>query len=600
MRLSQVNSFLRILFLLGIPVASNGQTYTFVKVADTSGPFSTFATDPSINDSGTVAFHALDQARKSGIYTWKNGTVTTVSSHPVASFAEYDFAPRITRDGAVLYFYGSLSDSSLRITKDGKTTVIADASVQFASSLGDFLSVNNAGRAAFAAILKTSDIGVFTGVGGAAETVALRADLLGNQPQGLSINDAGDVGVVTVSNAFLFSGGRRKILGDSSSGQAVYSGISLNNSGQVAYTATSLINGRQSLFLQTGDKNENLLPPDPTSFLGFIQLGHPTINDAGLLAFAGSTVTVTGVSTGLFVWDHGTVRKVILANEPLFGGIVDQVAQLGPKLSDRYLNNSGQIVFTYRLRDGKMGVAVATPELGPPALTSGSVLNGATYLEGIVPGSWAIVKGTNLSPTTRSWQGSDFAAGTVLPTSLDGVEVRVNNTPAAVSFISPGQINFQVPAGVSGTANIQVIRKGIASNIITGLAVNSAPGLFGYSLGGKTFPAAVYADSGLIVGDPALAGAAVRKAKPGDRISLFGTGLAPSPAGTTNVAVTPLAGVTATLGSASVLVEFAGLVGVGLHQINMVVPDVPDGERTIVIRYAGKESQTGLVIPVSR
>jgi hypothetical protein len=48
-----------------------------------------------------------------------------------------------------------------------------------------------------------------------------------------------------------------------------------------------------------------------------------------------------------------------------------------------------------------------------------------------VPGSWAQVKATNVSTTTRTWAASDFTGlGNGLPTNLSGVQVNVNNQPA--------------------------------------------------------------------------------------------------------------------------------------------------------------------------
>ena len=79
-----------------------------------------------------------------------------------------------------------------------------------------------------------------------------------------------------------------------------------------------------------------------------------------------------------------------------------------------------------------------------PALTSGSLANGATYVSGgLVPGSWAQVKGKGLSPVSRTWTSADFQGlGNNLPMSLNGVSVTVNNQPAAVYSIDPGQISF--------------------------------------------------------------------------------------------------------------------------------------------------------------
>jgi uncharacterized protein (TIGR03437 family) len=218
-----------------------------------------------------------------------------------------------------------------------------------------------------------------------------------------------------------------------------------------------------------------------------------------------------------------------------------------------------------------------------PALTS-APQNGATYLAGgLVPGSWALVKGTNLSDVTRTWNSADFAnLGNSLPTVLSGVQVLVNGTAAAVYYISPTQISFQVPAGISGTASVEVIRDGVASNTMSGAAVSSAPGIFPIVLNATNYAAASVSSE-------------FRSAKPGDSISLFATGLAPSPAGTT-VGETPLTGVTITIGSVKINADFAGLVAVGEFQINFTVPQqfatMAAGNYPITISVNGVSSPT--------
>jgi uncharacterized protein (TIGR03437 family) len=206
-----------------------------------------------------------------------------------------------------------------------------------------------------------------------------------------------------------------------------------------------------------------------------------------------------------------------------------------------------------------------------PALQSGTLANGATYLAGgLVPGSWAQVKGTNLSTTTRIWAASDFTGlGNNLPTNLSGVQVMVNNQAAAVYYISPTQISFQVPAGITGTASIQVIANGQMSNAVTAAAATSSPGIFPVILGGTNYAAAVFLD-GKIGADPSN-GPAFRNAVPGDTVQLYVTGLAPSPAGTL-VSTTFLSGVTVTIGTVTIPAIAAALVAPGEFQINFTVP----------------------------
>ncbi len=235
--------------------------------------------------------------------------------------------------------------------------------------------------------------------------------------------------------------------------------------------------------------------------------------------------------------------------------------------------------------------------LGTAPMLTSAPQNGATYLTGgLVPGSWAQVKGANLSDVIRIWGTADFAnLGNALPTVLSGVQVLVNGTAAAVYYISPTQISFQVPAGISGTANVQVIRDGLVSNTMSASALASAPGIFPVIVNGTNYPAAVFPD-GTYVGDPSVS-SAFRAAKPVDTISLFATGLAPSPAGTT-VGVTQLSGVTITIGSVTINVDFAGLVAVGEYQINFTVPqqfaNMPAANYPITISVNGVSSPSSI------
>ena len=207
-----------------------------------------------------------------------------------------------------------------------------------------------------------------------------------------------------------------------------------------------------------------------------------------------------------------------------------------------------------------------------PVLTAGSVANGATYVSGgLVPGSWAQVKGSLLGNVTRIWAAQDFAGlGKALPAGLSGVQVKVNNMPAAVYYVDQGQIDFQVPNGVSGNASIQVTVSGIASNVVTGAVAGNAPGLFPNSVNGVNYPAAIFAD-GKYVGDPSI-GPLYRKAIPGDVIQLYATGLVAEPAGVLP-AVQGVSGVTVTIGSVTVPADYAGLTQyAGEFQINFTVP----------------------------
>jgi uncharacterized protein (TIGR03437 family) len=250
-----------------------------------------------------------------------------------------------------------------------------------------------------------------------------------------------------------------------------------------------------------------------------------------------------------------------------------------------------------KVRAANIGAMQLLGLLGTAPVLTSAPANGATYVAGgLVPGSWAQVKGTNLSDVTRNWQNADFAGlSNGLPTDLSGVQVLVNGVAAAVYYVSPAQVSFQVPAGVSGTASVQVIRDGLGSNTMSAAAAASAPGIFPVIVNGTNYAAAVFPD-GKFAGDPS-AGSAFRNAVPGDAVELFATGLTASPAGVP-ASLTPVSGVTVTIGSVTVSADFAGLVAVGEFQINFKVPPqfatLPPGNYPITITANGGSSPASI------
>jgi uncharacterized protein (TIGR03437 family) len=230
------------------------------------------------------------------------------------------------------------------------------------------------------------------------------------------------------------------------------------------------------------------------------------------------------------------------------------------------------------------------------------VLNGAINLpgSGIVAGSWVTIKGSNLSDASIDWSKSDFSNG--LPTMLNGIQVLMNGKPAAVYYVQSNQVNVQAPASVpaSGGVSIQAVRNGVTSNIITVNSVPTAPGLFAYASpdGGTLYPAAVFLDS-ILVGDPAVY-SGTRKAKAGDVLLLFATGMGVSPSG---VQVSPMgfsSPVMVSIDSVQATVTSTFLVAPGEWQINIVIPaGLSDGNHQIVVKTGGQSSQTGVMVPMT-
>jgi beta-glucosidase len=122
-------------------------------------------------------------------------------------------------------------------------------------------------------------------------------------------------------------------------------------------------------------------------------------------------------------------------------------------------------------------VTAATPVIAP-----GRVVNAASYLGAISPGSLAAVYGNNFGNTINPVPIP--GAGQSFPTEVSGVTVSVNGVNAPLTYVAPTQINFQVPwetpTGANGLAvPVQVTWNKVASNVenVTVTSISS-PSLF--------------------------------------------------------------------------------------------------------------------------
>jgi uncharacterized protein (TIGR03437 family) len=113
-----------------------------------------------------------------------------------------------------------------------------------------------------------------------------------------------------------------------------------------------------------------------------------------------------------------------------------------------------------------------------PAIAPGGVVNTASYLGNLAPGGLATLYGANLADNTYT---NVFDSNGGFVKSVGNVTVTVAGTPAALVYVSPTQINFQVPWEVApGPAvNVVVTRAGVPSQVETvSIAANSAPAMF--------------------------------------------------------------------------------------------------------------------------
>jgi uncharacterized protein (TIGR03118 family) len=251
-----------------------------------------------------------------------------------------------------------------------------------------------------------------------------------------------------------------------------------------------------------------------------------------------------------------------------------------------------------------------------PTFSSSNLMNGASFSSAIAPNTWvSIVKGGELAVTTRGWAASDFT-GSTMPTALNGAAVQVNGNAVPVSYISGTQINFLTPANLStGTVQVTSSNNGLASAAVSATVVAAAPAFF--TIGavdattGNSYIAAEHAN-GSIAGPPNLiTGVTTTPYNAGETMVLYGTGFGPTttlpPPGQLLTTPIPLASApTATVGGQPATVSFAGLVGPGLYQLNVVLPAGTATGATgataqvpVVITVSGAQSQAKAVVAVT-
>jgi uncharacterized protein (TIGR03437 family) len=246
------------------------------------------------------------------------------------------------------------------------------------------------------------------------------------------------------------------------------------------------------------------------------------------------------------------------------------------------------------------------PQERPSIATENGVLNGASFKPGIAAGSWISIFGRGLAPGTRIWRGYELVDSR-LPAKLDGVSVTINNKPASVYYVSPTQLNVQVPSDEAlGPVAVQVTTLGGASNTVTAQMQAFSPALFAFDPENRKYAAAQHTDYSYLAKPGLFAGAATRGASPGETILLYGTGFGPTspavPAGQVVAAPTRLANpVTVRIGGSVADVSFAGLSAAGLYQFNVKVPEtLADGDAAVVVEVGGVRSPDGVFITVQR
>ncbi len=314
----------------GLPAINNGGEVAFIvagcsqviyrgdggpltAIADVIGSFSDFGQDlfPDINESGLVAFYAGMDSGIEGFYVGDGGPITKIADHTdgYSNFSGYRCCgsipqPSLTDDGNVFFKAYTASGAGIFRGDGGSVIPIYQA---FSSGVTEFQGpvANDHGQVVFFGYSSITDQqGVFTGDGTSSP--------------------------VTVA---LTSIGARNI----------------NNLGHVVYVRIDQTTGQIEHVRWDAGTGETVI----VDLLGeFSSLSTNAINDNDEVSFQ-----ATLDSGGGGIWTtRDLVSAVVRIGDTLFGSTVTQL-----KLSNRALNDRGEVAFTYELTDGRRGVARATP-----------------------------------------------------------------------------------------------------------------------------------------------------------------------------------------------------------------------------------------------
>lgn len=236
---------------------------------------------------------------------------------------------------------------------------------------------------------------------------------------------------------------------------------------------------------------------------------------------------------------------------------------------------SGESSTAYNTQPGVVIVPVVMTVGATGAATISGLQNAASYSQSYAPGMLMAVYGSGLAGSTAS------ATSLPLPTNLVGVTATVNGNPAPLWFVSPGQVNLQIPYETGGgTAVVAINNNGNVSYQLFQVAP-TAPGIF--AVNGFLNPNATAKAGGpaflYLTGD-------------GDVTATLATGATP-PTGTpvTNLPK-GLATLTVTVGGLDAPVLFNGIVSgnVGVSQVNFQLPAGLTGVQPVVATVNGVAS----------
>lgn len=226
-----------------------------------------------------------------------------------------------------------------------------------------------------------------------------------------------------------------------------------------------------------------------------------------------------------------------------------------------------------------------------PTINAGGVISASAFgaLPAIAPGSWIEIYGSNLASSVANWPAPSQFTNGIAPTSLNGTTVSIGGLSAFIDYVSPTQVNVQVPSGIgTGPQQLVVATAAGQSTAYTVTVNGTEAGLLAptsFNVGGTRYVAALHATGAAagtyVMPAGAVSGITSSPAVPGETITMYGVGFGPVnqvpaiPAGEVSSGLSSLTtAFSMFFGPAQANVSYFGLAPgyVGLYQFNVVVP----------------------------
>jgi uncharacterized protein (TIGR03437 family) len=249
------------------------------------------------------------------------------------------------------------------------------------------------------------------------------------------------------------------------------------------------------------------------------------------------------------------------------------------------LPSGSQTITASYAQAASASVTIAVQGTGSGAVPSiAGIVNGASMLPAFAPGGIVTIFGSQLAIST------DLASSVPLPVLMSGVAATVNGVAAPLYYVSPGQLNIQIPYEIpaGGPATLEINNNGKVTSQSLRIAA-TGPGIF-TDASGAPVPG-VKGAAGQIVTLYVTGAGAVSPAVATGAAPAQGSAIASLPIPVTN----PF---TVTVGGKTAAVTFAGIPPgeVGAAQVNYQIPaGLALGPQPVVVTIGGIASAPAMI-----